>query len=74
MQQKREDAAADASGSNKTLFVRNISYDTTKEDFKEYMEKFGPLKYAVLCKARELQASAEDLETLQHSHKGTGFV
>jgi RNA recognition motif-containing protein len=36
---------------SKTLFVRNISYDTTDEDFKTFFSNFGPLKYALLCKS-----------------------
>ena len=50
---------------SKTLFVRNISYDTNQDDFSQFFQRFGPLKYAVLCKNKE---SAED------AHKGTGFV
>jgi nucleolar protein 4 len=50
--------------SGKTLFVRNISYDTTQEEFAQFMAKFGAVKYAVLVKAKELQAA----------HKGSGFV
>ena len=49
---------------SKTLFVRNISYETTQEDFKNFFSTFGPLKYALLCK------SSQDSE----AHKGTGFV
>ena len=40
-----------------TLFVRNIGWDTTEKDFKEYMESFGPVKYAVLCRVHELNDS-----------------
>jgi RNA recognition motif-containing protein len=54
----------------KTLFIRNISYETTKEDLKEYMERFGDVKYAVLVKARELQGK----EGGEAGHRGTGFV
>lgn len=36
---------------SKTLFVRNISYDTTQEDFQGFFAKFGPVKYALLCKS-----------------------
>ena len=60
---------------NKTLFVRNIGYDTTQEEFKEFMEKFGPVKYAVLVKNKELadpEATGADAEI--KTHKGTGFV
>lgn len=44
--------------------MRNISYDTTQDDFKNFFATFGPLKYALLCK------SSQDSE----AHKGTGFV
>lgn len=56
---KAENKKADG----KALFVRNIGYDTTQEDFREFMERFGPLRYAVLCKSKEGEG-----------HKGTGFV
>ena len=52
--------------------MRNISYDTTQEDLKEFMEKFGQVKYALLCKSKELQGDNEKTEI--QSHKGTGFV
>lgn len=35
-----------------TLFVRNIGWDTSQNEFKAYMEKFGDVKYAVLCRAQ----------------------
>ena len=41
------------------------------------MEKFGPVKYAVLCKANELaRKDDEDLKDkdARPTHKGTGFV
>jgi RNA recognition motif-containing protein len=50
-QDKKVDGAIEHS---KTLFVRNISFDTTEEEFKIFMEKFGLLHYAVLCKVKEL--------------------
>ena len=34
----------------KTLFVRNIGYETDEAKFREFMQKFGAIKYAVLCK------------------------
>jgi RNA recognition motif-containing protein len=34
-----------------TLFIRNIGWNTNQEDFKTYMQKFGEVKYAVLCRA-----------------------
>ncbi len=41
----------------KSLFVRNISFDTTEEQFKEFMQKFGDVKYAVLCKIAEMSTN-----------------
>jgi hypothetical protein len=39
------------------------------------MEKFGPVKYAVLCKVRELQVQkGGGLDEGGVTHKGTGFV
>lgn len=46
-----------------TLFVRNISFDTTEEDFKEYFSTYGEINYAKLCMNPETKM-----------HKGTGFV
>ena len=42
----------DAYAQDCTLFVRNIGWDTDETMFKDFMESFGNLKYAVLCKAR----------------------
>ena len=59
---------------SKTLFVRNISYDTTQEDLNDFMSRFGPVKYAVLCKPKQLEGGEDSAATLQSAHKGTGFV
>ena len=45
-------AKDDAYAQDCTLFVRNIGWDTDETMFKDFMESFGNLKYAVLCKAR----------------------
>ena len=52
--------------------MRNIGWNTTQADFRTYMEKFGDVKYAVLCRAQgdEEKADGEEAAT----HKGTGFV
>jgi RNA recognition motif-containing protein len=52
--------------------VRNIGWNTNQAEFKAYMEKFGDVKYAVLCRAQgdEDKADGEAAAT----HKGTGFV
>ena len=31
--------------------MRNIGWDTTEQEFREHMEQFGAVDYAVLCKA-----------------------
>jgi nucleolar protein 4 len=46
-----------------TLFVRNISFDTTEEEFKEYFSTYGDINYAKLC-----------MNSQTNMHKGTGFV
>jgi len=46
-----------------TLFVRNISFDTTEEEFKEYFSTYGDINYAKLC-----------INPQTNMHKGTGFV
>jgi RNA recognition motif-containing protein len=59
-----------------TLFVRNIGFETNERKFKAFMDKFGPVKYAVLCKTNGLKPEdtrEEDLEA-KTAHKGTGFV
>jgi RNA recognition motif-containing protein len=55
---------------SETLFVRNIGYETTQAKFKEFMEKFGEVKYALLCKVN----SGEKAENGEAANKGTGFV
>ncbi|KAL7749651.1 RNA recognition motif-containing protein [Sorochytrium milnesiophthora] len=46
-----------------TLFVRNLSYDTTDQDLQEHFGQFGPVKYARVTKDRDTGRS-----------RGTGFV
>ena len=55
---------------SETLFVRNIGYETTQAKFKEFMDKFGPVKYALLCKV----PGSEKGENGELANKGTGFV
>uniref|UniRef100_T1JB90 RRM domain-containing protein n=1 Tax=Strigamia maritima TaxID=126957 RepID=T1JB90_STRMM len=47
----------------KTLFIRNLTFDTTKEDLAAAFKEFGKIHYAVICM---------DPDT-EHS-KGTAFV
>lgn len=47
----------------KTLFLRNLAFDTSQDELKEFFEKFGPVHYALLCK-----------DPLTEHPKGTGFV
>ena len=42
------------------MFVRNVGYDTDESQFKEFMENFGEVKYAVLCKVKEMKLNAEE--------------
>ena len=39
--------------------MRNIGYDTTQEQFKDFMERFGEVKYAILCKTRDQEDNKE---------------
>ena len=41
--------------------MRNIGWDTDEEQFREFMESFGQIRYAVLCKTRggDLMDNAE---------------
>ncbi|XP_054259765.1 RNA-binding protein 28-like [Macrosteles quadrilineatus] len=47
----------------KTVFVKNLPFSATDEEFKECMEKFGPTFYALVCK-----------DKLTEHFKGSGFV
>ncbi|CAL8128843.1 unnamed protein product [Orchesella dallaii] len=47
----------------KTLFLRNLSFDTSEDNLKQFFEKYGQLHYALLCK-----------DKLTEHPKGTGFV
>lgn len=33
----------------RTLFIRNVSFDATEEDIGKVLEKFGELKYVLIC-------------------------
>lgn len=47
----------------RTVFLRNLSYDTTEEMIEEAFSKFGPIKYVKICQDRELERP-----------RGTAFV
>jgi nucleolar protein 4 len=47
----------------RTVFVRNLSYDTTEEIVREAFSKFGPIKYVKLVYDKELERP-----------RGTGFI
>ena len=73
---KREEAKANLPD---PLFVRNIGYDIDQAKFREFCEKFGPVVYAVLCKAHGVNENNDDFAPIEGSqpkplHKGTGFV
>lgn len=46
-----------------TVFVKNLSFDTTNEDFQECFKKYGPIKYALVVR-----------DPISGHSKGTGFV
>jgi nucleolar protein 4 len=46
-----------------TVFIKNISYDSTNEDLEECFKKFGPIKYALVVR-----------DPVSGHSKGTGFV
>jgi len=58
--------------------VRNIGYETDQAKFLEFMSKFGPVQYAVLCKAPSIQKDDDENIPIANEgktlHKGTGFV
>jgi nucleolar protein 4 len=47
----------------RTVFVRNLSYDSTEEIVREAFSKFGTVKYVKLCYDKELERP-----------RGTGFI
>lgn len=51
-----------------TVFVKNINFVTTQEQYEEFFKQYGELNYAVLCKSK-----AEESETA-NVFKGTGFI
>lgn len=46
-----------------TVFVRNLSFETKKEEFEGLMQRYGPSKYCLLC-----------TDPVTDRPKGTGFV
>ena len=46
----------------KTLFIRNLSFETNQEDLTELMQEFGELEYAIIC-----------MDKVTERSKGTGF-
>lgn len=46
-----------------TVFLKNLSYDTTNEDLEECFKKFGPIKYALVVR-----------NPVSGHSKGSGFV
>lgn len=47
----------------KTLFIRNLDFDVTEEQLKQFFEQYGMTHYSLLCK-----------DPLTEHPKGTGFV
>lgn len=48
---------------NNTVFIKNLSFDTTDEDLKECFSQFGSVKYALIVK-----------DKISNHSKGSGFV
>ncbi|XP_046556854.1 probable RNA-binding protein 19 [Haliotis rubra] len=51
-----------------TLFVKNLNFDTTEEDFKTMFERCGNVKYATISKKKDFKNPGEFLSM------GYGFV
>lgn len=47
----------------RTLFIRNVSFDATEEDVGKVLEKFGELKYVLIC-----------MDKMTDHPKGTAFA
>ncbi|KAI4495694.1 hypothetical protein M0802_008529 [Mischocyttarus mexicanus] len=47
----------------KTVFIKNVPFSTTNNELKEFMERFGPVEYALIC-----------IDRLTEHSKGTAFV
>ncbi len=60
---KRRKLNANDADEGKTLFLRNLEFETSVEKLKEFFQEFGPVNYAVLCK-----------DSLTEHPKGTAFV
>lgn len=81
---KQSQSDREKGAEERTLFVRNIGWDTTEQEFREHMEQFGPVDYAVLCKAAIRDVTQQEdkpaskankkQDQLLGTHKGTGFV
>lgn len=46
-----------------TIFIKNLSFDSTNEDLKEYFSKFGKIVYALIVR-----------DNVSGHSRGTGFV
>lgn len=47
----------------RTLFVRNLTFDTNQDQLREIMEEFGEVEYALIC-----------VDKMTEHSKGSGFV
>lgn len=59
---KRRKTTADVN-EGKTLFIRNLSYESSSESLENLMNQFGPVEYCVLC-----------MNKMTEHPKGTAFV
>ena len=47
----------------KTVFLKNVPFSVKNDELKQYMERFGPVYYALVC-----------IDPLTEFSKGTAFV
>ena len=47
----------------RTLFIKNLSYEATEEDIRQVLEKYGAVKYVLLC-----------IDQLTQHPRGTAFA
>lgn len=47
----------------RTLFIKNLSYEATEEDITQVLEKYGAVKYVLLC-----------IDQLTQHPRGTAFA
>lgn len=62
-QQVKQERKSNEEDNEFTIFVKNLSFDTSNEDLHECFKKYGPIKYALVVR-----------DQVSGHSKGTGFV